>query len=76
MVPRLAQRVAGEQHLHAEEVAVKEGGEDDLVDDDFGGEGEGAGGVVEGLAEEEEPEVIEDVGQSVSAACPFPDTMR
>lgn len=58
MIPRLAQRVAGEQRLHAEEVAVEEGGEDDLVDDDFGGEGEGAGGVVEGLAEEEEPEVM------------------
>ena len=46
-LPRAGKAVTREQGLHAEEVAVEDRGEDDLVDDDFGGKGEDFGGIVE-----------------------------
>lgn len=45
----------GQEGLHAEEVGVKDRGEGELVDDYFCGEREEGGGVVEGVAEVDEP---------------------
>lgn len=45
----------GEEGLHAEEVGVEDGGEGELVDDYFCGEREEGGGVVERVAEVDEP---------------------
>lgn len=44
------ERVAGEQGLHAEEVGVEDGGEEELVYGYFGEEGEEFRGVVEVVA--------------------------
>lgn len=46
-VEDLARGAARQGGLHAEEVGVECRGEEDLAHDDFGGEGEEAGGVVE-----------------------------
>lgn len=46
-LPCVGEAIAREQGLHAEEVAIKHGSEYDLVDDDFGGEGEDFRGIVE-----------------------------
>ena len=50
--PYVGQGVAREEGLHAEEVGVEERGEHELVDHDFGEEGEEFGGVVEVVSEE------------------------
>lgn len=57
--------VAGEEGLHAEEIAIEQRREDELVEGDFGGEGERGGerGVVEAAAEEEEPAEERSVGR-------------
>ncbi|PFH55196.1 hypothetical protein XA68_10461 [Ophiocordyceps unilateralis] len=47
--------LAREEDVSAEEVAVEEWGEEELIDDDFCDEGEGARGVVEVSREEDEP---------------------
>ena len=46
-LPCAGDTVAREQGLHAEEIAIEDGSEDDLVDDNFGGEGEDSRGIVE-----------------------------
>ncbi len=61
---------AGEQGLRGEEVGVEDWGEDDLVDEDFGGEGEEEGGwVVEEGVEVHEPFGWRGGGRLVSGVC-------
>lgn len=50
--------LAGEQGLRAEVEDVEAWCEDHLVDEDFGAEGEDAGGVVEVVREEHEPAIL------------------
>jgi len=54
-LPDLYQCVAREERLHAEEVAVEDGCEDDLIHAYFCSEREEEGGVVEGAVEVHEP---------------------
>jgi hypothetical protein len=43
--------------MHAEEVCIEDGGEADLLDDDFGQDREEFGWVVKVVVEEHEPEI-------------------
>jgi hypothetical protein len=53
----LIEIVAGKQGLHAEEIAVEDGREQDLVDGYFGDEGEQLRGIVEVNGEKSEPKI-------------------
>ncbi len=54
-LPGVEKAIAGKQRLHAEEVAVENGSEDDLVDDDFGRKGQEFGRIIKYGAEINEP---------------------
>ncbi len=54
-LPCVGKAIAGEQRLHAEEIAVENGSEDDLVDDDFGRKGQEFGRIIKYSAKINEP---------------------
>ena len=56
-LPDLGGVGAREEGLHGEVVGPKDGGVDDLVDDDFGGQREQFGGVIKVFGYVEEPAV-------------------